>query len=67
MGITTSPFQNFYGEKLKIIGSSSDFGRICYITKQTKSKKKITDKNSKSIMVGYAYNHTKGYVQVLQP
>ena len=32
-GSTTSPFENFYEEKPKIIGLFLDFGRIGYITK----------------------------------
>ena len=32
-GSTTSPFEIFYGEKLKIIGLLSDFGCIGYVSK----------------------------------
>ena len=32
-GSTTSPFERFYGEKPKIVGSFSEFKRIGYITK----------------------------------
>ena len=38
-GSTTSPFENFYGEKPKIIGSLSEFVGIGYITKRDKFKK----------------------------
>ena len=38
-GSTTSLFEIFYGEKPKIIGLFSEFGRIGYVTKQEKSKK----------------------------
>ena len=38
-GSTTSPFENVYGEKTKIIGSLSEFGRIGYDTKREKFKK----------------------------
>ena len=55
-GITTSPFENFYGEKLKIIGSFLEFGRIGYVNKLDKFKEQITHKKFKTIMVGYAYN-----------
>ena len=47
MGSTTSPFENFYGEKPNIIGSFSEFGRIGYVTKWYKLKKKIIDKTFK--------------------
>ena len=57
MGSTTSPFEDFYGGKPKIIGSLSEFGHIVYITKREKFKKKITDKIFKAILVGYADNH----------
>ena len=36
---TTSPFENFYGEKSKIIGSFSEFGCIVYVTKWDRLKK----------------------------
>ena len=58
-GSTTSPFENFEGEKPKIIGSFSEFGSIVYITKWGKFKKKMTDKTFKAIMVGYAENNTR--------
>ena len=45
MGSTTSPFKNFYGEKPKIIGSFSDFGRIGYVTKRENFKKQMTEKH----------------------
>ena len=32
-GSTKSTFKNIYGEKPKIIGSFSEFGRIGYVTK----------------------------------
>ena len=32
-GSTTSPFEIFYGEKPKIIGSFSESGRVGYVTK----------------------------------
>ena len=59
MGSTTSPFESFYGENPKIIGSFSEFGRIRYVTKRDKFKKQITDKSFKAIMVGYTDNHTR--------
>ena len=46
-GSTTSPFQKTYGEKPNIIGLFSEFGRIGYVNKQYKFKKKITDKHSR--------------------
>ena len=58
-GSTTSPFENFYGEKPNIVGSLLEFGRIRYITKQEKFKNQMTDKKFKVIMVGYAVNHTR--------
>ena len=39
---------------MKIIGSLSEFGRIEYVTKWDKLKKKITDKTFKAMLVGYA-------------
>ena len=35
-GSTESPFIIFYGEKTKIIGLFSEFGRIDYVTKRGK-------------------------------
>ena len=46
IGSTTSPFENFYGEKPKIIGLFLEFGCIGYVTKQEKFKKKTTEKHS---------------------
>ena len=43
-GSTTSLFGTFYGEKPKIIGLFSDFGRIANVTKRDKIKKQMTDK-----------------------
>ena len=57
---TTIPFENFYGEKPKIIGSFSDFGRIAYITKREIFKKQMADKTFKATVVGHADNHTRG-------
>ena len=47
-----------YEEKPKIIGLLSEFGRIGYVTKREKFKKKMTDKTFKPILVGYVENHT---------
>ena len=44
-GSTTSPFDNFYGRKLKIIGLLLEFEHIEYVTKREKFKKKTTEKN----------------------
>ena len=38
---TTSPFKKIYGEKPKIFGSISEFGRIGYITKRYKFRKQM--------------------------
>ena len=67
MGSTTSPFENFYGEKLNIIGSFSEFGRIGYVTKWDKLKKKITDKTFKAIVFGYTDNHTRDTYKLYKP
>ena len=67
MGSTKSPFGIFYGEKPKIIGSFSDFGCITYVTKQEKLKKHIKYKMYKSIIVGYAENHTRGTYKFYNP
>ena len=58
-GSTTIPFELFYGEKPKIIGSLLEFGRIGCVTKRDKFKKKMTDKTFKAIMLVYANNHTR--------
>ena len=58
-GISISPSENSYREKPKIVASFSEFGRAGYVTKREKSKKKMTGKKLKSIMVGYADNHTR--------
>ena len=36
---TKIPFEIFYGEKPKIIGYFSEFGRIAYVTKKENIKK----------------------------
>ena len=51
-GIASIPFKKLYGEKPKIIGSLSEFGRIGYFTKREKSKKKMTDKHSSQSWLG---------------
>ena len=48
-GSTTSQFENYHGEKLKIIGLLSEFGRIGYVIKLDKFKEKMTDKKINSI------------------
>ena len=58
-GSSISPSENSYREKPKIVASFSEFGRAGYVTKREKSKKKMTGKKLKSIMVGYADNHTR--------
>ena len=44
-GSTNIPFEILYGEKPKIIGSFSDFGRIGYVTKRENFKKQMTEKH----------------------
>ena len=39
-GNTDIPFEIFYAEKPNIIGSFLQFGRIAYVTKMEKTKKK---------------------------
>ena len=56
---TKSPFEIFYGVKPKIIGSFLEFGRIGYVFKREKFRKKITDQIFKKIVLGYADNHTR--------
>ena len=58
-GITNIPFINFYRDRPKIIALFSEFGRIAYVTKWEKLKKKMIDKTYKAIMVGYADNNTR--------
>ena len=53
------PFEKFYEEKLKIIGSLLEFGRISYVTKWDKLNRQMTYKTYNTIMVGYADNHTR--------
>ena len=66
-GSITSPFEKFYGEKPKIIGSFSDFGRIAYVTKQDKFKKQTTDKPFKAIVFAYVGNHTRDTYKLYNP
>ena len=58
-GSTKSPFEFFYREKTKIIGSFSQFERILYVTKRENIKKKMKDKIYKAIMDGYKDNHKR--------
>ena len=67
MGSTTSPFENFYGEKLNIIGSFSEFGRIGSVTKRYKLKKETTDKTFKANIVGYIDNHMNDTYKLYKP
>ena len=66
-GSTTSQFENLYGEKPNIIGLFSEFGRIGYVNKQCKFKKKISDKQSKAIMIGHTDNHTRDTYKLYNP
>ena len=66
-GSSTSPFKKIYGEKTKIIGLFSEFGRIRYVTKREKFKKQMTDKKIKAIMVGCAKNHTRETYKLYNP
>ena len=56
---TKIPFENIYGDKPKIIGLFSEFGRIVYINKREKIKKEMMENTYKAIMVGYADNNTR--------
>ena len=58
-GSTKSPFEIFYGEKSKIIGLFSYFGRIAYVMKRENIKKQMKDKTYKTTMFGYSENHTR--------
>ena len=64
---TTSSFETFYGEKPKIIGSFSEFGRIGYVTKREKFNNQMMEKTFKSIMVGNAENHTRDMYTLYNP
>ena len=66
-GSTKSPFEKFYGDKPKIIGSFSYSGCIAYVTKSDKIMKLITDKTYKASMVGYAENHTRDTFKLHNP
>ena len=66
-GITNSPFGFFYEEKAKIIYSFLEFGRIAYVTKRDKIKKKIMEKTYKAIMVGYPDNHKRDTYYMYNP
>ena len=59
-GSTKIPYEIFYGEKPKIIGLFSEFGRVAYVMKRGGIRRYIKDKRCKGIMVGYKYNHTRG-------
>ena len=67
MGSTKIPFGNFYGEKPKINGLFSEFGRIGCVTKQDKLEKQMTDKTFNAIIVGYADNHTRDTYKLYNP
>ena len=67
MDSTTSPFGNFYRENSKIIGLFSEFVCIVYVTKRDNSKKQMTDKKFKAIMVGYAENYTRDTYKLYNP
>ena len=58
-GSTKSPFEKFYGEKMKNIDLLLEFGRAGFVTKRQNVKKQMTDKTFKTIMVGYEENHTR--------
>ena len=64
---TKSPFEILYGEKLNIIGSFSEFGRIAYVTKKENVKKYINYKTYKAIMVVYADNRARDTYKLCIP
>ena len=66
-GSTKIPFENFYGEKPKIVGLFSEFGRIGYVTKQEIFMNQITDKTFKVIMVGYAEKQRRDTYKLYNP
>ena len=66
-GSTKSPSENFYGEKPNIVGSSSGFGYITYVTKRGNIKKQMTDKIYNYIMVGYVGNQTRDTYKLYNP
>ena len=66
-GSTKSPFEIFYGEKSKIIGLFSYFGRIAYVTKRENIKKQMKDKTYKPIVVGRTDNNTRDTYNLYKP
>ena len=66
-GSTKSLFENFYEEKLNIIVSFSEFGRITYVTKREKIKKKTKNKTYKAIMVRYEDSRTRDTYKLYNP
>ena len=64
---TKSPFEICYRVKTNIIGLSSDFGHIAYITKKKNIKRQMKDKTNKSIISGYAENHTRDTYKLYNP
>ena len=66
-GSTKIPFEIFYGEKPKIIGSFLEFGRIAYVTKWGKPKKNMIKKMYKAIMVVCIDNHERYTYKLYNP
>ena len=61
------PFEIFYGEKPKIIGFLSNFGRIAYVMKRGNIKGQIKYKIYKAIMFGYTKKHTRDTYKFYNP
>ena len=66
-GNTRGLFEIFYGEKPKIIGQFSEFGRIVYIIKRESIRGKMKDKTSKAIRVKYSEKNTRDTYKLYNP
>ena len=53
----TTAYKMFYNKKPTVYSNLQPFGRIGYVTKRNKIKKKFSEKSVKSICLGHANNH----------
>ena len=57
-------YEGFYGVKPLVYENLKPFGRVGYVTKRTKIRKKFTEKSTKCICLGNAKNHAADVYRV---
>ena len=57
-------YESYYGKKPVVYENLQPFGRIGYVTKRTKLRKKFTDMSIKCICLGNAKDHAADVYRV---